>query len=89
MSSAAAASLSEAVATDGVPGLVTVVPLLVWLMRLIVEPRVTASDGHLSGLLGLARIMIGRLGPRGKESVGLWGLGGIVVPGGGGGGGGG
>ncbi len=89
LSSAAAAALSEAVAADGFPGQVQVVPLLVWLMRLIVEPRVTPSDAHLSGLLGIARIIIGPLGPRGKEAVGLWGLEGIVVGGGGGGGGGG
>lgn len=73
------ASLSEAIAADGVPGLVRVVPLLVWLMRLIVEPRVTPGDGHLTGLLGLARIIVGWLGPRGKEAVGLWGLEGILV----------
>ncbi|CAM9266774.1 unnamed protein product, partial [Scytosiphon promiscuus] len=77
--STAVASLSKAVAADGAPGLARVVPLLVWLMRLIVEPRVTPADGHLTGLLGLARIIVGWLGPRGKEAVGLWGLEGIVV----------
>ncbi|CAM9765730.1 unnamed protein product, partial [Hapterophycus canaliculatus] len=77
--STAVASLSEAVAADGVPGLVRVVPLLVWLMRLIVEPRLTSADGHLTGLLGLARVIVGWLGPQGKEAVGLWGLRGIAV----------
>lgn len=77
--STAVAALSEAVAADGVPALAQVVPLLVWLMRLIVQPRATAADAHLSGLLGLARIVIGWLGPRGKEVVGLRGLEGICA----------
>ncbi|CAN0216357.1 unnamed protein product, partial [Ectocarpus sp. 12 AP-2014] len=77
--SKAVAALSEAVAADGVPALAQVVPLLVWLMRLIVKPRATAADAHLSGLLGLARIVIGWLGPRGKEAVGLRGLEGICA----------
>lgn len=80
--------LSEAVAGDGNPALVEAVPLLVWLMRLIIEPRVTASDGHLSGLLGLARVIVRSLGPKGKEAVGLRGLRGIIGDGGGEGGGG-
>lgn len=70
--------LSEAVAVDGNPALVEAVPLLVWLMRLIIEPRVTASDGHISGLLGLTRVIVRSLGPEGKEAVGLRGLRGIV-----------
>lgn len=81
LTSTAVEALSAAVAADGVPGLVHVVPLLVWLMRLIVEPRLTPADGHLTGLLGLARIIIGWLGPHGKEAVGLWGLEGITVGG--------
>lgn len=83
LTSTAVAALAEAVAADGVPGLAQVMPLLVWLMRLIVEPRITPADGHLSGLLGLTRIIVGWLGPQGKEAVGLWGLEGIVAGGGG------
>lgn len=52
-------------------------------MRLIVQPRVTASDSHLSGLLSLARVLIRRLGPRGRQEVGLRGLLSIPVGGGG------
>lgn len=77
--STAIAALSEAVAADGEPALTQAVPLLVWLMRLIVEPRVTPSDGHISGLLGLARVIVRWLGPQGKEAVGLWGLEGIIA----------
>lgn len=58
-----------------------VVPLLVWLMRLIVQSRVTASDSHLSGLLSLACVLIRRLGSHGKREVGLWGLQKIAVDG--------
>lgn len=75
------ASLSVFVSKDGGDSsVVQAVPILVWIMRLIVEPRVTAADGHLSGLLGLARVIVRCLGARGKEAVGLWGLEGIAVP---------
>lgn len=77
LTSTAVAALSAAVAADGVPALAHAMPLLVWLMRLIVEPRITPADGHLSGLLRLTRIIVGWLGPQGKEAVGLWGLEGI------------
>ncbi|CAN0060810.1 unnamed protein product [Sphacelaria rigidula] len=94
-SSAAAAGrgLFEAVVADSSSGnkqnydqegeTAAVVPILVWLMRLIVQPRVTASDSHLSGLLSLARVLIRRLGPRGRQEVGLRGLLSIPVGGGG------
>lgn len=77
--STAVGALSTAVAADGAPPLAQAVPLLVWLMRLIVEPRVTPADGHLCGLLGLARVIVRWLGPQGKEAVGLRGLEGLVV----------
>lgn len=85
LTSTAVAALSAAVAADGVPALAPAMPLLVWLMRLIVEPRITPSDEHLSGLLRLTRIIVGWLGPQGKEAVGLWGLEGIGAGGEGGG----
>lgn len=78
--STAVVALSKAVAADGEPALAQAMPLLVWLMRLIVEPRITAADGHLSGLLRLARVIVRWLGPHGKEAVGLRGLMGIAVP---------
>ena len=40
-------------------------------MRLIVEPRVILSDGHLTGLLGLARVIVRWLDLRAKEAVGF------------------
>lgn len=61
-SAKAGRGLAAAVVADGRPELMPVVTLLVWLMRLVVEPRVTVSDGHLCGLLSLVGEFIRRLG---------------------------
>ena len=49
-------------------------------MRRIVEPRVIPSDGHLIGLLGLARVIVRWLDLRAKETVGFRGLEGLESP---------
>lgn len=78
---AAGEGLARAVIADGNSDeAAPVVPLLVWLMRLIVQPRVTASDSHFSGLLSLARVLVGQLGTHGKKELGLWGLQRLAVP---------
>lgn len=74
-------SLSGLVVEDGDnPSIKEAVPLLVWVMRLIMETRVILSDGHLTGLLGLARVIVRWLGPRAKEAVGVRGLGDLSEP---------
>ena len=74
-------SLSGFVVEDGGnPSPEETVPLLVWVMRLIMEPRVIPLDGHLTGLLGLARVIVRWLGPRAKEAVGFESLEGLAAP---------
>lgn len=73
-------ALEAAVTADGNTNMIPAIPLLVWLMRLIVQPRVTFSDGHLWGLLSLTRVLVQALGACGKREVGLRGLELIGVP---------
>lgn len=80
VSAIAGDALLVAVTSDGNMSMLPAIPLLVWLMRLVVQSRVTVSDGHLWGLLSLTRVLVQPLGPSGKEEVGLRGLRLIEVP---------